>query len=72
MAAECLNRLLIGKFNMMFMKVKLVWQGARKEPFNLDYAVYHSELLLLADIGEERYAAFFGVLIIHYLSVVGA
>lgn len=71
MANEGLNPDFIGKISLAHDEGLVGQVATREEPLNLDDAESHPSFLFLPGIGEERYASFLGVPIIHQRKVLG-
>ena len=71
MASEGLNKRSIGKVSMAPNEGLVGLVGTREEPLNLEDAAAHPRYRYFAETGEERFASFLGVPIIHHRRVVG-
>ncbi|MEO0442514.1 MAG: phosphoenolpyruvate--protein phosphotransferase, partial [Pseudomonadota bacterium] len=70
-ATEGLNVNAIGSVSMAKNEGLVGYVAKRGEPINLENAQAHSRYLYFAETGEERFASFLGVPIIHHKEVLG-
>ena len=71
MATEGLNKSAVGVVSMGTNEGLIGYVGAREEPVNLEDAAAHPRFRYFAETGEERFASFLGVPIIHHRRVMG-
>ncbi len=71
MATDGLNKRAVGKVSMAYNEGLVGWVGSREEPLNLEWASEHPRYRYFAETGEERYASFLGVPIIHHRRLLG-
>src|SRR5690554_5349755 len=71
MATEGLNKSAIGVVSLASNEGLVGYVGVREEPVNLEDAASHPRFRYFAETGEERYASFLGVPIIHHRRVMG-
>ncbi|UAW98872.1 phosphoenolpyruvate--protein phosphotransferase [Halopseudomonas nanhaiensis] len=71
MATEGLNKAAVGVVSMGTNEGLIGYVGAREEPVNLEDAASHPRFRYFAETGEERFASFLGVPIIHHRRVMG-
>ena len=71
MATEGLNKDAVGVVSLASNEGLIGYVGAREEPVNLEDAASHPRFRYFAETGEERYASFLGVPIIHHRRVMG-
>ncbi len=71
MATEGLNKDAVGVVSLGTNEGLIGYVGAREEPVNLEDAAAHPRFRYFAETGEERYASFLGVPIIHHRRVMG-
>lgn len=71
MATEGLNPEAIDQVSLALNQGLVGMVAAREEPINLDKADTHPKFQYFPETGEERYAAFLGVPIIHHRIVLG-
>ncbi|SDR71985.1 phosphotransferase system, enzyme I, PtsP [Halopseudomonas xinjiangensis] len=71
MATEGLNKGAVGVVSLGTNEGLIGYVGAREEPVNLEDAASHPRFRYFAETGEERYASFLGVPIIHHRRVMG-
>ena len=71
MASEGLNEAAIGQVSLALNEGLVGMVAAREEPINLDRADAHPKFQYFPETGEERYAAFLGVPIVHHRTVLG-
>lgn len=71
MATEGLNKDAVGVVSMANNEGLIGYVGAREEPVNLEDAAAHPKFRYFAETGEERFASFLGVPIIHHRRVMG-
>ena len=71
MATEGLNKDAVGVVSLASNEGLIGYVGAREEPVNLQDAAAHPRFRYFAETGEERYASFLGVPIIHHRRVMG-
>ncbi len=71
MATEGLNENAIGKVSLAVGEGLVGHVAARAEPLNLELATAHPKYQYFETTGEERYASFLGVPIIHQREVLG-
>ncbi len=71
MATEGLNENAIGKVSLKVGEGLVGHVAARAEPLNLELATAHPKYQYFETTGEERYASFLGVPIIHQREVLG-
>ncbi|PKM30934.1 MAG: phosphoenolpyruvate-protein phosphotransferase PtsP [Gammaproteobacteria bacterium HGW-Gammaproteobacteria-11] len=71
MATEGLNKDAVGVVSLASNEGLIGYVGAREEPVNLQDAASHPRFRYFAETGEERYASFLGVPIIHHRRVMG-
>jgi len=71
MATEGLNKAAVGVVSLASNEGLIGFVGAREEPVNLEDAAAHPRFRYFAETGEERYASFLGVPIIHHRRVMG-
>lgn len=70
-ATQGLNRAAIGQVSMSDNEGLVGYVAKRGEPINLENAEAHSRYLYFPETGEERFASFLGVPIIHQKIVLG-
>ncbi len=70
-ATQGLNTDAIGHVSMTLNEGLVGYVAKRGEPINLENAEAHSRYLYFAETGEEKYASFLGVPIIHQKEVLG-
>ena len=66
MATEGLNKAAVGVVSLGSNEGLVGYVGIREEPVNLEDAAAHPRFRYFAETGEERYASFLGVPIIHH------
>lgn len=71
MASDGLNEAAIGQVSLGLNEGLVGMVAAREEPLNLDRAEGHPKFQYFPETGEERYAAFLGVPIVHHRNVLG-
>ena len=71
MATEGLNKSAVGVVSLGTNEGLIGYVGAREEPVNLEDAASHPRFRYFAETGEERFASFLGVPIIHHRRVMG-
>ena len=71
MATEGLNKAAVGVVSLASNEGLIGYVGAREEPVNLQDAAAHPRFRYFAETGEERFASFLGVPIIHHRRVMG-
>ena len=71
MATEGLNKDAVGAVTLGTSEGLIGYVGTREEPVNLEDAASHPRFRYFAETGEERYASFLGVPIIHHRRVMG-
>lgn len=71
MATEGLNKDAVGVVSLATNEGLIGYVGAREEPVNLEDAAAHPKFRYFAETGEERFASFLGVPIIHHRRVMG-
>lgn len=71
MASDGLNEAAIGQVGLALNEGLVGMVAAREEPVNLDRADAHPKFQYFPETGEERYAAFLGVPIVHHRNVLG-
>src|SRR5690606_1516038 len=71
MATEGLNQDAVGVVSLGSNEGLIGYVGIREEPVNLEDAAAHPRFRYFAETGEERYASFLGVPIIHHRRVMG-
>ncbi|MBQ0743790.1 MAG: phosphoenolpyruvate--protein phosphotransferase [Pseudomonas sp.] len=71
MATQGLNKDAVGIVSMANNEGLIGYVGAREEPVNLEDAAAHPKFRYFAETGEERFASFLGVPIIHHRRVMG-
>ncbi|TVP90920.1 MAG: phosphoenolpyruvate-protein phosphotransferase PtsP [Pseudomonadaceae bacterium] len=71
MATEGLNKDAVGVVSLASNEGLIGYVGAREEPVNLEDAAVHPRFRYFAETGEERFASFLGVPIIHHRRVMG-
>jgi phosphotransferase system, enzyme I, PtsP len=71
MASDGLNQAAIGQVSLGLNEGLVGMVASREEPINLDRADAHPKFQYFPETGEERYAAFLGVPIVHHRSVLG-
>ncbi len=71
MATEGLNKDAVGIVSLASNEGLIGYVGAREEPVNLQDAAAHPRFRYFAETGEERFASFLGVPIIHHRRVMG-
>ncbi|SDU25395.1 phosphoenolpyruvate--protein phosphotransferase [Halopseudomonas salegens] len=71
MATEGLNKDAVGLVSLASNEGLIGYVGAREEPVNLEDAAMHPRFRYFAETGEERFASFLGVPIIHHRRVMG-
>ncbi len=71
MATEGLNKDAVGVVSLGSNEGLVGYVGIREEPVNLEDAAAHPRFRYFAETGEERYASFLGVPIIHHRQVMG-
>ncbi|HDZ56459.1 MAG TPA: phosphoenolpyruvate--protein phosphotransferase [Pseudomonas xinjiangensis] len=71
MATEGLNKDAVGVVSLATNEGLIGYVGAREEPLNLEDAAAHPRFRYFVETGEERYASFLGVPIIHHRRVMG-
>lgn len=71
MATDGLNQEAIGHVSLGLNEGLVGMVAAREEPINLDCAEAHPKFQYFPETGEERYAAFLGVPIVHHRNVLG-
>ncbi len=71
MATEGLNKAAVGVVSLASNEGLVGYVGVREEPVNLEDAAAHPRFLYFPETGEERYASFLGVPIIHHRRVMG-
>ncbi|AQZ94608.1 phosphoenolpyruvate--protein phosphotransferase [Halopseudomonas phragmitis] len=71
MATEGLNKSAVGLVTLASNEGLIGYVGTREEPVNLEDAAVHPKFRYFAETGEERFASFLGVPIIHHRRVMG-
>ena len=71
MATEGLNKDAVRAVTLGTSEGLIGYVGAREEPLNLEDAASHPRFRYFAETGEERFASFLGVPIIHHRRVMG-
>ena len=71
MATEGLNKDAVRAVTLGTSEGLIGYVGAREEPVNLEDAASHPRFRYFAETGEERFASFLGVPIIHHRRVMG-
>jgi phosphotransferase system, enzyme I, PtsP len=70
-ATEGLNPKMVGNIRVGLDESLVGLVGRREEPINLEDAVSHPDFYYHPEVGEEKYAAFLGVPIIHHRRLLG-
>src|SRR5690606_7462609 len=71
MATEGLHRSAVGVVSLGSNEGLVGYVGVREEPVNLEDAAAHPRFRYFAETGEERFASFLGVPIMHHRQVMG-